>query len=100
MFGKNWKTSLGGLGMVLTGLADIVRGLTSDVSAIHWEADIVAITGGLGLLFAKDGNVTGGSVVQPTPVETLVQKAVEKADAGVGDVDLVDIIKKAVNNGQ
>lgn len=82
VFGKSWKTSLGGLGMILGALSDIVHGLSASV-AINWQADITAIIGGIGLLCAKDSNVTGGTVMQPTPAPVLVQEAAENARAGV-----------------
>lgn len=48
---KNWKTSLAGLGAVLTGIATIVKGdVVTGVSAV--------ITG-IGLVGAKDFDVTG-----------------------------------------
>jgi hypothetical protein len=48
---KNWKTSLAGLGAVITGIATIVKGdIVGGVSVI--------ITG-LGLVGAKDYDVTG-----------------------------------------
>lgn len=83
MFSKNWKTSLTGLAMLLTGISDVVHGLASDPAAIKWEADLIAITGGIGLLFAKDGNVTGGSSLQPTPEKVLLAQAVEHDKAGL-----------------
>jgi hypothetical protein len=83
MFGKNWKTSLTGLGMVLAPLSDIVHGLTTNGATIQWQLDVTGIIGGVGLLFAKDGNVTGGSVMQPTPPATLIAKANEQTDAGL-----------------
>lgn len=48
---KNWKTTLSGLGAVITGVATIVKGdVVTGVSVI--------ITG-LGLVSAKDYDVTG-----------------------------------------
>ena len=48
---KNWKTSLAGLGAVITGIATIVKG---DI-----VAGITAIITGVGLAGAKDYDVTG-----------------------------------------
>ena len=62
---KNWKTTLGGIGMILGALADIISSLTQGVHP-SWDRDFIAITGGIGFLCAKDMNVTGGSVRQPT----------------------------------
>jgi hypothetical protein len=48
---KNWKTTLAGLGAIITGIATIVKGdIVSGVSAV--------ITG-IGLVGAKDYDVTG-----------------------------------------
>jgi hypothetical protein len=46
-FVKNWKTGLSGAALILGALADLT-----------------ALGSGLGLIFAKDGNVTGGTVKQ------------------------------------
>ena len=48
---KNWKTTLAGLGAIITGVATIVKGdIVGGVSAV--------ITG-IGLIGAKDYDVTG-----------------------------------------
>ena len=52
---KNWKTTLAGISALLAVAVKVVNG--SGVGA----EDIAIITGALGLLFAKDGNVTGGT---------------------------------------
>jgi len=46
---KNWKTSLFGLGAVVTGIATILKG---DLSS-----GITAILSGLGLFIAKDADI-------------------------------------------
>jgi len=43
---KNWKTSLAGIGSILTGVALFFKGNQAE--------GIAAITAGIGLLFAKD----------------------------------------------
>jgi len=48
---KNWKTSLLGFGSIVTGVALF---LTGDQAGA-----IASIMSGVGLLFAKDHNVTG-----------------------------------------
>jgi hypothetical protein len=48
---KNWKTSLLGLGSIVTGVALF---LTGDQAGA-----IASIMSGVGLLFAKDHNVSG-----------------------------------------
>ena len=61
MFGTNWKTTLAGLVAALAGAAKVVPGLQpySDILTT-----IMGIAGGLGLMAAKDSNVTGGTVPQ------------------------------------
>lgn len=61
-FLTNWKTTSSGIMMIVMGLCSLVgikygAGMTP-------EAAIASIMGGFGLLFAKDGNVTGGSTPQ------------------------------------
>jgi len=48
---KNWKTSLAGLGAVITGIATIVKG--------DLIGGITAIITGVGLVGAKDYDVIG-----------------------------------------
>lgn len=60
---KNWKTTVFGTGGIVTALVDIVSNFaTGTPDKINWTIDIPIIMTGLGLLFAKDGNVTGGTV--------------------------------------
>lgn len=76
---KNWKTTLaGGVlgGLVIAG--NVVSDLQTQGKPINWSN----IGLGLGViligLLAKDHNVTGGTVVQPSVVpETKVQPAPE-----------------------
>lgn len=68
--------------MALTATADITHGLTTN-TPINWQADVTAIIGGVGLLFAKDHDVTGGTQIQPTPAKVLVAQSIESQDAGV-----------------
>ena len=65
MFGKNWKTSAGGVSAILAGLA----GLLSLFKAGNFDTNAImtaigTIGGGIGLLMAKDHNVTGGDTAQ------------------------------------
>ncbi len=60
---KNWKTTLGGVAAVLGALTEIAHAFATG-TAPNWEADFTAISAGVGLVFAKDENVTGGSVPQ------------------------------------
>jgi hypothetical protein len=64
-FLKNWKTGLSGAALILGALAD----LAAQASSGAWDgnrliADLTALGSGLGLIFAKDANVTGGTVKQ------------------------------------
>ena len=52
---KNWKTSAAGALMILTGIGSLAGVKTG----IDPNAALATIMGGFGLLFAKDGNVTG-----------------------------------------
>ncbi len=58
--GKSWKTTGGGIGMILAALAHILAMITGNaefsISAI--SADFMGITGGIALINAKDNNVT------------------------------------------
>jgi hypothetical protein len=60
---KSWKTTVGGILGILTALIDIATGLING-TVVNWTVDIAAITTGMGLIFAKDANVTGGTVKQ------------------------------------
>ena len=64
MFGiTNWQTALGGVASILTALGAGVHALsTGDLNAAYLA--IPAIVSGIGLIMAKDHNVTGGNVPQ------------------------------------
>lgn len=69
----NWKTSVAGVAMMLPGIGDVLTQLSTG----HWDgtrlaADWGLITGGIGLLFAKDMNVTGGTVASTPEATTRV----------------------------
>ena len=53
---KSWKTTLAGVIVALTGAAVAMHWINSDVAAA-----IGTIAGALGLVAAKDHNVTGGT---------------------------------------
>lgn len=64
-FAINWKTTAAGAGSICTGLGLIlhaIAGKTVDMTQV--SAGIAAIMAGAGLIFAKDGNVTGGTKPQ------------------------------------
>ena len=60
----NWKTTSAGIAAILTGLTGLIHAANPDVPGPDLSTSMVSILGGLGLIFAKDGNVTGGSVRQ------------------------------------
>jgi hypothetical protein len=62
-FATNWKTSLGGGITAAIGLASLF-GVKIGAQPLDPTTALGMITGGIGLIFAKDGNVTGGSVPQ------------------------------------
>ena len=55
---RNWKTSLAGVSTILAVFTKIVNG------HVDWGTDIPILIAAIGLLVAKDHNVTGGSVPQ------------------------------------
>ena len=55
---KNWKTTLSGIASIIGGVALFVN------HPDQIEAAFAAVSLGFGLIFAKDNNVTGGSVPQ------------------------------------
>ena len=56
---KNWKTTLAGIAAILSVATKIVT-----TGSINWETDAPAIMAGIGLIAAKDSNVTGGTTRQ------------------------------------
>lgn len=59
----SWKTTSAGILAILGGLVTIYFGIQSGtLDEAKITAAATAILGGLGLIFAKDSNVTGGSV--------------------------------------
>jgi hypothetical protein len=79
--GVNWQTSAAGIGQILGSLAGIAIGYaTGGVSGLiaGIVAAMSAIPGAIGLINAKDANVTGGtvpatkeSVARTTPVASM-----------------------------
>ncbi len=60
----NWKTTTAGIGMIVTGLSGVLHWINPDVPGPDISTALASLMGGLCLLFAKDGNVTGGAVRQ------------------------------------
>lgn len=61
--GKNKKTTYAGIAAILLGLAGLANALSSG-DTTHIEASVAGIISGIGLIVAKDHNVTGGSIQQ------------------------------------
>lgn len=57
---KSWRTTTAGAAAVATAVGDILTHLASgDFGSGAIEKDVLAIIVGLGLIFAKDHNVSG-----------------------------------------
>lgn len=63
---KNWKTTVLGIATVVTALSTAVKAFVDGDPSTNpdWMAVITAFTAGFGLIFAKDHDVTGGTVPQ------------------------------------
>ncbi len=62
----NWKTTSAGLIMIIGAISSFFF-IEGKLTQAELMIQITAILGGLGLLFAKDNNVTGGNKDQGTP---------------------------------
>ena len=58
---KNWKTTGAGIAAIVVAAGAILTALTDNDPATNpdWTALVAAVIAGVGLIFAKDGNVTG-----------------------------------------
>lgn len=57
---RNWKTTVAGVATILTGLGSALSQFASGgIAAVDFGILLTAITGGAGLVFAKDFNVSG-----------------------------------------
>ena len=54
---KSYKTTLAGIAAILVAAASVLTGL-SDGTAVDWTAVIGAVIAGIGLIAARDNNVT------------------------------------------
>ena len=62
---KSWKTNSAGILMIAGSIISFVFALKSPpVSQEVYMACITGLLGGIGLIFAKDSNVTGGTTPQ------------------------------------
>jgi hypothetical protein len=66
----SWKTTLTGIASLLIGAMQTYHH-TVILDALKDPQVLLALAVGLGLLFAKDGNVTGGTKGQPSSLEAL-----------------------------
>jgi len=73
LLGVNWKTTVAGLGSLITAVGVIVNALrTKDFSTVFSQSQtlvpiIVLILTGLGLMNAKDNNTTGAGDAAKKP---------------------------------
>ncbi len=58
---KNWKTTGAGIAAVVVAAGAILTAMTDNDPATNpdWAALVAAVIAGVGLIFAKDGNVSG-----------------------------------------
>jgi hypothetical protein len=62
----NWKTTASGVALILGAITDVLNQfVTGQWDGTRLMAAYTALMGGIGLLAAKDGNVTGGTTKQP-----------------------------------
>ena len=62
---KNWKTTSSGIALIVGGIVSIYfANKTNNVNEATITACVTSVLGGIGLIFAKDNNVTGGSTPQ------------------------------------
>ena len=64
MFKGSWKTTVTGIGMVCAGLAQLIQPLVDNDPATtpNFELCIGMVTGGIGLIFARDNNKSSEDV--------------------------------------
>ena len=60
---KSWKTTFSGLAAILVAVVNAVNGMING-HPVDWAVTMSAIMAGIGLIMAKDSNVTGGTVKQ------------------------------------
>lgn len=56
---KNWRTSLAGIAAIFAVLVKVIQ-----TGSVDWGTDAPAVMAGVGLIVAKDSNVTGGTIRQ------------------------------------
>jgi hypothetical protein len=60
----NWKTTGGGILTIALGALSLFGVKIAGTAPVDPQVALAMITGGLGVLFAKDHNVTGGDTKQ------------------------------------
>ena len=76
--GTSWKTTSAGLTMILSGILGFVFGIKNhNLSDATITGSSTAIIGGVGLILAKDKNVTGGDTVSKNNDPAAVQASQE-----------------------
>jgi hypothetical protein len=58
---KSWKTTFSGIAALLIAIINIAESVINS-KPIDWTASMTAIMAGIGLIAAKDSNVTGGTI--------------------------------------
>jgi hypothetical protein len=72
---KSWKTTSAGLSLIISGVAGLYFAYkTNSINPATITTGTSAIFGGIGLIFAKDSNVTGGTVAQDAGTTTPASK--------------------------
>lgn len=69
-FKGSWKTTIGGVLAVATAVYHVIQGGALD------STTLTQILAGIGLIFAKDSNVTGGTKVNPSSTVVSVDAPV------------------------
>ena len=62
--GKSWKTTSAGILMIVGAIVGLVFAfINHSINEANVMGALTAVVGGVGLLVAKDNNVTGGTIV-------------------------------------
>jgi predicted Zn-dependent protease len=77
---SSWKTSLAGVASILTGLLALVHsGQNGTITTADITTALTAITAGVGLIFARDNNVSseeaGATLQQKAVVQSIADAA-------------------------
>jgi len=72
IFGASWKTTIAGLGIILTGLGNAIAQFSQGGwAAVNLTELIAAAIAGVGLILAKDSNVSNAP--SPAPAAAVVK---------------------------